>query len=320
MQLAKKVLNKLNGLHYNQEYLCFDKRTFLQPLYVYLTRNNRVTKDITNQHLFVGYAPLVFAFPQMELPATVCLAFTNRFLSPNEFFLKKDAIAVLNLKKIREQEASGRLIVYYEGIHGTHHFIPVFHQFINGIYNRLYNKKPGNVFLSNNLYKQVQIAYAIPRNLSLISISSEGLFNLFPTDLNGQIDEEHYIISLRTGGKALEQVEKTGKALLSQVSTDGYKMLYAMGKNHMQELGPQAGFPFSQTLSATFLWPLPQKFIAYKELVLAAAFIHGIHKIMLFKIVNSYQQPGETGTLAHIHNCYASWRYKYKLAGNYLFR
>ena len=313
-------MNKLNGLHYNQGYLCFDRETFDRPLHVYIANKNQVIKDITNQHLFVGYSPLVLAFPEIELPGAICLVFVNHFLLPNEFFLEKDAIAILNLKKIGEQVAGDSRILYYEGISGKHHFISAFHQTVNGIYNRLYNNQGGNVFLNNNLYKQVQIAYAVPRNISLITISDGGLFNLFPTDLNGQVNDKYYVISLRTNGKALEQVERSQKVLLSQVSTTACKMVYALGKNHMQDLKPPGSFPFSQSPSANFGWPIPLNFVAYKELTLAAAFIHGIHKIMLFKIVSHYQMEHTTGILAHIHNCYASWRYKNKLTGNYLSR
>lgn len=326
MQLLQKLLNKLNGLRYPQEYLCFAKETFEQPLHVYLVNNKLIIKDITNRHLFVGYCPLVFAFPGPDLlnescgPESLQLIFSHRLLLPNENFLTKDAIASLDLKIIKKQAADNNSIFYYEGINGIHHFVSGFPQFINRVNNELYNKKPGNIFLHNNLYKQVQIAYAIPRIISLITICNADLFNLFPSDLNGQLDEQHYIISLRVGGKACEQVEITGKLLISQVHCDFYKTVFALGKNHMQPLRSKDNFPFSQSLSVAFQWPLPQHTLSYMELTLLESFNHGIHKIMLFKIVSQQQIRPEKATLAHIHNSYATWRYKNGLPGNYLLR
>lgn len=320
MKLVKKILNKLNGLHYPQEYLCFAKELFHQPLHVYLVNDNHILKDITNQHLFVGYCPLVFAFADPELPESIQIIFSQQLLLPNEIFSTKDAIASLELRIIKKQAAGNSNIFYYEGIHGTHHFISGFHQLINRVNNELYNKKPGNVFLHNNLYKQVQIAYAVPRNISLITVGNNDLFNLFPTDLHGQIDEQHYIISLRVGGKACEQAEKAGRLLITQVHCDAYKMVYGLGKNHMQELRSKENFPFSQSLSETYKWPLPDHAVSYKELLLLDSFVHGIHKILLFKIIFSRQLPAQTSTLAHIHNSYATWRYNNKLGGNFLLR
>src|SRR6266498_1733844 len=170
MKLLKKILNKLNGLHFQQEYLCLAKESFQQPLQVYLVDEKRIIKNITNEHLFTGYSPLIFTLHSpsgLELPTDINIICSQESLQPNEFFKRKDAIAQLNLKLIKKQTAGDRSIFYYEGIKGEHHFLSPFHQYIIGLNNRLYNKKPGNVFLNNNLYKQVQIAYSIPRIISL---------------------------------------------------------------------------------------------------------------------------------------------------------
>ena len=323
MMPVKKILIKLNGLHYRQEYLCFAKESYTQPLHAYLVNDGCIIKDITYQHLFVGYSPLIFAFPKnavIELTETIRLMFSHKVLHENDIFSEKDALAFINMNLVKEQVAGNNNISYFEGTHGEHHFLSMFHQFINSIYNRSYNKRPGNVFLPDNLYKQVQIAYAIPRIISLIAVSNNNLYNLFPTDLHGQVDEEHYIISLRIGGKACEQAEATGKLLISQMNCKAYKTVYALGKNHMQELSPKDNFPFSHSLSEKFQLLLPQDVISYKELTLINSFPHGIHKLLLFKIVWRQQIEPETATLAHIHNAYATWRYKNKFPGNYLLR
>jgi hypothetical protein len=62
MKLVKKILNRLNGLHYTQEYLCTAREIFKEPLHVYIVEEGKPVKDITCSHLFTGYCPLVFAF------------------------------------------------------------------------------------------------------------------------------------------------------------------------------------------------------------------------------------------------------------------
>lgn len=320
MKLLQKILTKFNGLHFRQEYLCFAKETFSDPLHVYLVNDKQITKDITSRHLFVGYCPLIFAFSLTDLPASIQIIFSQKVLQLNEVFNPKDALAVLELNLINSQQHNGSYIVYYEGSHGNHHFQPAFNQFINKKNNQWYNQKPGNVFLHDNLYKQVQAAYAIPRQISLITVGNHGLFNLFPTDLHGQIDETHYIISLRKGGKACKQVEAAGKLLISQMHCEAYKTVYSLGKNHMQDLKEKDNFSFGPSLSEKFNLPVPQQAISYKEVTLVGSFIHGIHTIILFKMINFCHLQPEGNTLAHIHNSYATWRYKNGLAGNYLLR
>ena len=78
---------------------------------------------------------------------------------------------MLTLKRIHQQATSDEMAWYFEGIKGWHRFLSPFHQWIIGLNNRLANKRAGNVFLADNLYTQVQIAYAVPRNISLITVA-----------------------------------------------------------------------------------------------------------------------------------------------------
>ena len=325
MKLVKKILNKLNGLHYPQEYLCLANESFTDPLHAYLVSANKVIKDITNHYLFTGYSPLIFAFSSfneidLSQAENITISFTQAAFRPNEILNKKDVLATLHLKKMDDKFADHNTIYFYTGIKAEHRFANSFHQFIFQLHNNLFNKKPGNVFLAGNLYKQVQVAYAVPRKISLITIKQGILFNLFPTDLHGQIDEGHYLISLRKGGKAAQQMETTNKILISEIDSAFYKTAYSLGKNHMQELKSKDHFPLSSESSEILELALPQSALYYRELELSDSFDHGIHRIFLFKILKSRQIEDKPATLSHIHNVYATWRYNNGLSGNYLLR
>ena len=254
MNLFKKLLNKFNGLYYPQEYLCISKESFQQPLHVYFTDNMKVIKNITLSHLFSGYSPLILtlfssSIENQSTPGNIAIVLSQQALHPNEIISEKDAIAKLYLKLICQRSAGNNTIYYYEGIKGEHHFLSSFHQYIIGLKNRLYNKKTGNVFLKNNLYKQVQIAYAVPRIISLITVADGNLYNLFPTDLHGSLDDQFYSISLRINGKACIQVERAKRIIISEMHSGAYKPVYSLGKNHMQEMKPKDNFMFSESVS-----------------------------------------------------------------------
>ena len=323
MELIKKLLNKIDGLYYQQEYLCLAKESFQQPLHLYLVANKRIIKDITKHHLFAGYSPLIFTFPSfneinLSQAKHIGILFCNEVLQPNDFSRQKDAIAMLSLYQLHQKVADNVTIYYYEGIKGKHRFVSSLHQFILQLNNRLFNKKPGNVFLPGNLYTQVQIAYPVPRNISLITVSHGNLYNLFPTDLHGPLNEVYYISSLRHEGKACKQVEESARIVLAQIHADAYKMAYSLGKNYMQELKPKNEFPFGKPVSSIYKLPLPMHVLNYHELELKASFVHGIHKIFLYKILSTVVVSKEPATLAHIHNSFATWRYHHNFKDNYL--
>src|SRR5688572_77975 len=106
MNPLKKVLNKLNGLHYRQEYLCLARESFPNPIHAYLVAGNKVIKDITNHHLFVGYSPLVFTLPylneiNLSEAESIIISFSQTILTPNEILSEKDALATIHLKKCK---------------------------------------------------------------------------------------------------------------------------------------------------------------------------------------------------------------------------
>jgi hypothetical protein len=324
MKLVKKILGRLSGLKYPQEYLCLARESFEQPLSVYLVIDGKVVEDITKRHNFVGYSPLIFALSFAQTasphPEEITVLFTAKTLHLNEKLFKKDAIALLTMKKIKEQSANGETILYFEGVNGRHRFLSSFHQFIIQLQNRLYQKRPGNIFLPGNLYKQVQIAYSVPRNISLITVGQNDKYNLFPTDLHGPIAENYYIISLRYEGKASAQVMDAQRILLSLVHSQLYKTVYSLGKNHMQDMKEKENYPMTDQLSSHLQLPLPPSAFFYRELELQDSFIHGIHRLMLFKTLSRQRILDTPSTLAHIHNVYATWRHNKGLAGNYLMR
>ncbi|MFN8242456.1 MAG: hypothetical protein U0X40_00270 [Ferruginibacter sp.] len=321
MNLLKHLLNRFNGLHFNREYCCLSYETFSAFLFFYLVRDNRVGADITHAHSFAGYSPLIFVLrnqPLLTPGQDIRILISAEPLPENEIIRAKDALAELYLRPVKIQDTSSGQLLYYKGISGRHQFLSSFQQWVGGLYNNWFNRQPGNVFLNNHLYRQVQVAYALPRIISLITVEAGGLYNLFPTDLHGQPTGEHYVISLRTGGKALEQVKKAGRLLLSEMEAGCRSRVYQLGKNHMQPLKPPDNFFFSGAFSALFALPLPEGALAYRELELDSFFEEGIHTLLLFRIRNRQALSAQPQTLAHIHNAYASWRYKKGLAGNYL--
>lgn len=314
MPLIKKLLNKLNGYAYRQEYLCLADEPYIKPLYAYLVSGDAVETNITDHHLFIGYSPLIFALAKSQQQIQV--RFTHQKLITGQTLTTSDSLAWLNLRRIHETPG----IAYYEGTEAQHCFVPSFNQFINGVNNSLFQQKTGNVYLNNKLYPQVQIAYAIPREISLVTIRLQGAFNLFPTDLHGAINRTQYIISLRQGGLACQQIQEAGKVVVSKMQPSMYKEVYKLGKNHMQPLKPKQSFPFSENLSKGLGLPLPQNSMGYTELELQSFFDHGIHRLLLFNIVHRQLEPGLRQPLSHIHNSYATWRFKHGFPGNYLLR
>jgi hypothetical protein len=322
MAFFQKILHKLNGIRYRQEYLCIPLGQHAHPLYAFLVSDNIAIKDITTLYSMVGICPLIFALPaldelDLDVQDKINIVYSAIPLKIGSAILTKNSVAELCLKRIKIQRIGQYSIYYFEGERGRHNFLSFFNQFVIRLNNRLYNKKKGNIFLEGNLYTQIQIVYSIPQVISLITVGSDNLYNVFPTDQHGQITDEHYVITLRHAGKACKQVEATKRIVLSNIEASYYKEVYSFGKNHMQPPKEKSNFDFSETQSQILNLPLPRCTIEYRELELQDFFIHGIHKVLLFKILSHQTVSDKNTTLACINNVYATWRYKNNLPNNY---
>jgi len=176
-----------------------------------------------------------------------------------------------------------------------------------------------NVYLIGNLYQQVKIAYSIPLKISLITIGDKGMFNIFPTDINGSIDANNFVISLRKTGKANHQVKEQRKLVVSEMRSESYSEIYSYVVNHMRGLQPSDKFSFSEDLSKSFKLPLPKNILLYIELEFVNEMVIGIHNIIFFRLVSS-SEVDDSNTLAHIHRDYAQWRINNGLLSEFLFR
>jgi len=325
MNVIKYALSKLTGLAYRQEYLCLSKEQFSDPLFAYLVLDGIVVKDITTDHLFVGYKPLIIALPsypeiEPDRYKKIIVGFNTSLLKIGSKVPGNSFLATLTLHLISSHPPDKTIVHYCLGQYGRHRFLPVFNQWSFQLNNYLFNRRKTNVFLGNNLYKQVQIAYAVPRVISLITLSDDNLFNLFPTDLHGQIHSDYYIISLRHEGKACSQVEKVKQILISTIHAQAYREVYSLGKNHMKDLKPKEHFIFSTKLSDKLQLPLPLQAIEYRELEMISSYTCSIHKLLLFRILHTKKIGPAENTLSHIHSSYATWRLKQGITGNYLMR
>lgn len=313
---AKKFLL---GNNIPQEYLCLSEGLLIDSPIVKMNLDGS-SIDVTNNHLFLGYKPLIIGL--IAGPNDTHFgALKNTSIIEFDFENSGKKIASLKLEYRDKINLGTTSIFIYEGINGTSKFLPAFYRFTNSIAGKLKPKKEGNVDLENNLYEQVKIAYSVPRPVRLISISKDGLYNVFPTDLNGRIDNEHFAISLRLGGKANEQLNNIKQLVICDMDTNCYKEIYQAGKNHMKDLREPGIFDFGKEKSKTFGNLIPRGTKSYLELELinTPSKPLGIHNLNFLRIANE-EKLAEGPVLHHIHRDYALWRKRQGLATNYLLR
>lgn len=268
--------------------------------------------DISQKHLFLGYKPVTIG-----ILSSPTFNFSEK-ITVSVYSTKQKKVATLSLIYFTKAEVDNATLLIYTAQHGNQQFISPAQKYFQKIYEQ-FKRKPGNVNLPGNEYDQNRIAYSIPRRISLVTIQQNGLFNLFPTDLHGSINENFYVDSLRQHGNASMQLEETKRVVISHIHVDAFRLAYSLGKNHMKELSRKENFPFGNQLSEKLNLPLPEFTVGYEELEAQFLIDVGIHRLHFLKKI--YSKPVSShNVLAHIHSSTAAWRKKNKIATNYFLR
>ncbi len=333
MDIKASIKKILLGQTIPQEYICFPYEDFTDPFRIFLTlRSSNTVYDVTRQHLFLGYRPLIIGistavdhelFQILSSGQEICLFldWQDRIANQNwrGFTIPNSAPAKVILEFNHLQKSDHEVTFIYTGKLGYHNFRSAFHKYTNGLYYRFRRKKPGNIDLPGNLYDQVRIAYAYPRNISLITVGYGNTINMFPTDLHGPIGEKVYAGSLRNNGLACKQVDYFKKIVISQIKVEMFKRVYAMGKNHMKEIRDSDDFELDSETSEILKLPLPSGVLRYRELEQVCSYDINIHRLHFYKVMNQVD-CSEGKTLCHVHNYYVEWRKQKGLDFKYLLR
>lgn len=315
------------GLRIPQEFNCVALEDVSEPARLFMTSADGKLAEVNSRHVFLGYKPLTIAVVY-EPHETWDDEFVAIHLQQGPFvstikWMKIPAdttsIARLLLKRVNMFNHADKTVVIYTGVSATHRFIGLRHQWINNVRARFRKRKVDNVSLPGNLADQVRVAYGTPRIISVGTVSDGVLQNIFPTDLHGRIGSTGYISSLRTGGKANEQVEKLNNIVISEVDASGYKDVYNLGKNHMKTLRLPAEFDVSSIRSTQLRFALPHGVLRYYELKRVFSIDSGIHRIHFYDILNR-ENVGAGKTLAHVHQYYSQWRIDQGIPLKILFR
>jgi len=318
----KKFLKKiLFGITLPQEFLCVSLDGYAQTLKVFIKNGiSDQKRDVTEHHLFVGYKPLIIAIDKKYINPKDLTSSKSIFLSFGPDL--KNELATIEIRHINEIKLNSTSCLLFEGVKGTHSFTNQLHKLFSSIRYHITADKKKNIYLDGNLYDQVKIAYSVPRAIYLVSVGTGNIFNIFPTDLSGRIGDDNFIISLRSGGKANEQIEKQGKCLIAIMEADSFQEVYKAGRNHMKDLSnaDTIGIQLRNDWSSQYDLPIPLRAIQYYELEKIEKFEFGIHTIHFFKITNTVMLSDIKTQLAHIHRDYAEWRKRNGIATNYLLR
>jgi len=307
----------LLGTDLTTEYVCLPLGAGVPFRIVLTDRGGGAPRELSH-HLFLGYRPLLIGIPvdasSGDPPGEACLTLGPAYAGGARwrgFPTCPDAVARLHLRRGPSLDAGGGRVQLYTGVHGWHRLLRPHQRLARGILGRLEGRRRprrDNVDLPGNLHDQVRIAYAVPRSIEVAGVGTPERGNLFPTDLHGPVGASGYVVSLRRGGHAGDQVERRGGLALSRVPAACARAVYALGPNHVRPLRRLDPDTLDGAPSPSIGAPLPRDVVRVRELETGAPIEVGVHRLFPARVIAGGDRSGDPdGTLAHVHVTAMTW-------------
>jgi flavin reductase (DIM6/NTAB) family NADH-FMN oxidoreductase RutF len=126
--------------------------------------------------------------------------------------------------------------------------------------------------------------YICPRPVVLVSVVDSNASNLFPMDLIGPLDGQHFSLALHSTSTAVPLMERSRRIALSSVPVEQTSMAYALGQNHKRTDFHWSQMRFDLTLSPVFGLPIPEFALRVREMEIEEVHLMGSHKFFICRL------------------------------------
>ena len=150
----------------------------------------------------------------------------------------------------------------------------------------------------------LNVYYCWPRPVFLVGVAHDGRNNLFPMDLVGRVDPDHFLLTLRATSPAIELMETSRVIAMSGAPADRLQAVYALGAHHRKQSVDTSALPFPVRLSP--LHGLPMLTDGFtRELTVQQVHRVGSHVMFVCRV--DVEQGTTERQLGHVSEMYAEW-------------
>jgi flavin reductase (DIM6/NTAB) family NADH-FMN oxidoreductase RutF len=155
--------------------------------------------------------------------------------------------------------------------------------------------------------RSMSALFICPRPVVLVTAMHEGVGNIFPMNLFGQIAGGYFAFALNSLRTAAPLVERAGRVALSSIPLEFADVVRPLGKNHRLEFANWDKLPFPLARSNTFGFPIPEFALRIRELEIDAVRRLGSHTLFFGRVVHDERLRDEP-QFCMIHGIYQAWR------------
>jgi flavin reductase (DIM6/NTAB) family NADH-FMN oxidoreductase RutF len=153
-------------------------------------------------------------------------------------------------------------------------------------------------------FKNLLIHYICPRPVALVTVmDDDARGNLFPMDLLAQVGPQSFVAALKNSNRAMEQVRRSRKMVVSRIPFELATAAYALADMHRAKHIDWETVPIALARSVHFGYPIPTGALTTTEIEIHRTANLGSHTALIGVAVHE-QRVNEGRGMHHVSGLY----------------
>lgn len=150
----------------------------------------------------------------------------------------------------------------------------------------------------------LNVYYTWPRRVFLVGVAHGERSNVFPMDLVGRVDPDHFLLALRATSPAIELMETSRVIAMSGAPADRLQTIYSLGAHHRKASVDTSVLPFPVRRSPRHGLPMLAEGFT-RELTVQEVYRVGSHVLFICRV--DEEQGTTPRQLGHVSEMYVEW-------------
>ena len=266
-------------------------------------RGGATVRDVTRNQVVLSLAPLCIGIGGLGARGTrgrrAELGFRDRGTGVE--------LGTLQLVEDGSIRAGDTTLSCHRVLDGRHHCLPGPQRLWQSWLQMRHRDTSSPFQMSPAALQYLAVFYICPRPVVLVSVEDGEHSNLFPMDLIGPLDDEFFVLSLRSTSASVPAMANSRRAVLVDISIEDRSLAYALGRHHRGPAMDWNELPCAVERSAEFGLRVPACGLRVRECEIVTHEPRGSHVVFVCR-VSSDRSRSPAPRLCHTSGIHQAWR------------
>jgi flavin reductase (DIM6/NTAB) family NADH-FMN oxidoreductase RutF len=263
-------------------------------------------RDVTRCHGPASTIPFTLwvAFDANETPDDkICERMSLQFREAGE---RERLLGRLGLRRTHTIAVGSSSILVFEARSASNYCRPQLRLFLHFLL-QMWKQRHSKIKLSRLEHRAMSALFICPRPISLVSVAEPGRASMFPLNVMGDVNEDHFAFALTSSKIPARFLASARRFALSAIPIEQAPVAFALAANHNVPSIDFADLPFPTRPSSHLGLAVPTFALRVREMEIESVHQVGSHSLFVARVVSD-ERRSDGPEFSVVHGFYQMWR------------